>query len=211
MEKEKFKIIDNAVSLDLQELIKKTVLDQALFPWFYYNDGTYGPDIPEEDIPAYKDTISHEDIMDTPQFTHTFFLHSKDNSPHHQKLIVPLLKELGLSAEHLTRAKANLLIQQNGFTENHFNTPHTDWNIDHTVLIYYVLDSDGDTILFNENIRDNFTPSTVSIYRRVKPKQGRVLLFDGSIFHSSCNPIKSKERVVFNINLAYDYRKHFSN
>lgn len=208
MEKKEFKIIDNAISVTLQEFIKDSVLR---LPWFYYSDGTYGQDIQEDEMPEYSKTIKHKNIMDTSQFTHTFFMHDQVNSPFYSQLITPILKELSLEDKLVTRAKANLLTQQKDFTEENFNTPHTDWNIDHTVLIYYVQDSDGDTILFNENIKENLTPNTVSIYRRIKPKQGRVLLFDGTQFHSSCNPIKSKERILFNINLAYDYRKHFSN
>ena len=50
---------------------------------------------------------------------------------------------------------------------------HTDPNIEHTVMIYYVNDADGDTILFNDH---------GDIMKRVI-KKGRVLMFDGSILH----------------------------
>ena len=39
---------------------------------------------------------------------------------------------------------------------------HTDPNIEHTVMIYYVNDADGDTILFNDH---------GDIMKRVTPKK----------------------------------------
>lgn len=53
--------------------------------------------------------------------------------------------------------------------------PHTDFPFDHTVVLYYVNDADGATVLYNKD---------GSINRRVEPKRGRVLMFDGNILHS---------------------------
>lgn len=53
--------------------------------------------------------------------------------------------------------------------------PHTDFPFDHTVVLYYVNDADGATVLYNKDR---------SIYKKVEPKRGRVLMFDGNILHS---------------------------
>ena len=56
-------------------------------------------------------------------------------------------------------------------------------------LLYYVNDSDGDTIFFDKNIR---------MIKRVNPKKNRAILFDSNILHAGSNPIKSKKRIVIN-------------
>jgi len=55
-----------------------------------------------------------------------------------------------------------------------------------------VIDSDGDTLFFNKE---------GDIINRVSPKKGRCVIFDGDILHASQNPIKSKDRIVINIDL----------
>ena len=65
--------------------------------------------------------------------------------------------------------------------------PHTDLNIEHTVMIYYVNDADGDTILFNDQ---------GDIMKSVTPKKGRVLVFDGSILHGGGIPKKGPRCIV---------------
>jgi hypothetical protein len=176
-----YEIFDNAVSKQLQEQIKKVILDSSNFAWFYS----------DEDTPGYETTIKDNNIKTTIQFAHNFYTHDNIKSPYYYQIIKPLLKELSLEKK-IIRAKANLLLQQIGFTKDNFNKPHTDFNVKHKVLIYYVLDSDGDTILFNNN----------KIHKRITPKQGRILMFDGSVLHASCNPIETKKRIVLNIDLA---------
>ena len=56
-------------------------------------------------------------------------------------------------------------------------------------LIYYVNDSDGDTIFFNDNLKE---------IKRVNPKKGKAVLFDSNILHCGSNPINTLNRVVIN-------------
>ena len=91
---------------------------------------------------------------------------------------------------NVIRAKANLQTQFTNNNEQYHNTPHTDVNVPHKVALYYVNDSDGDTILFNEKLE---------IVRRVKPKKGRIILFNGDILHTSSHPTHSDYRMCINI------------
>jgi len=68
---------------------------------------------------------------------------------------------------------------------------HTDLKKPHLVLIYYVNDSDGDTVLFDND--------TLKEVKRVSPKKGRALLFDGSTKHAGSYPTKNA-RFLININ-----------
>ena len=77
------------------------------------------------------------------------------------------------------------------------DTPHTDIHVDHFVMLYYVCDSDGDTIIYNErceDVNDYFNNMNVvennlfTIQKKVTPKQGRVVLFNGKLYHTAEQP-----------------------
>ena len=74
-------------------------------------------------------------------------------------------------------------------------TPHVDMvnnlgeTIPHLVCLYYVNDSDGDTIFYNKD---------GSIRKKQSPKKGTIVFFDGSIKHSAGIPTIN-ERIVINI------------
>ena len=54
------------------------------------------------------------------------------------------------------------------------------------------MDSDGDTIIYNETVKsENYT-----IKEKVTPKQGRVVLFDGSLYHTAEQPINNVRCIV---------------
>jgi hypothetical protein len=86
---------------------------------------------------------------------------------------------------------------------------HVDMGGDHIVIIYYINDSDGDTILFTnkkgnsaENIKDNFNSINTDdfeLLKRVSPKKGRVLIFNGNLYHYGEYP-KKGNRFVINYN-----------
>lgn len=71
-------------------------------------------------------------------------------------------------------------------------SPHTDLKFPHYGLIYYVTDSDGDTIFYNDQKEE---------IKRVSPKKGRILFFDGRIKHSGSNCTKNM-RIIFNYNFT---------
>ena len=68
--------------------------------------------------------------------------------------------------------------------------PHVDIYLPHWVFLYYVNDSEGDTVFYNDSGDE---------IKRVSPKKGRVAFFNGEIYHSATKP-KSQSRAVININ-----------
>ena len=70
--------------------------------------------------------------------------------------------------------------------------PHIDDECGHWVILYYVNDSDGDTIFFDDNKNE---------IKRITPKKGRIVFFDGSIWHSSSSP-QTIHRAVINFNFT---------
>jgi hypothetical protein len=86
---------------------------------------------------------------------------------------------------------------------------HIDMGGNHIVIIYYINDSDGDTVLFTnkngnsaESIKDNFNSINIDnfkLLKRVSPKKGRVLIFNGNLYHYGEYPNEGN-RFVINYN-----------
>ena len=88
------------------------------------------------------------------------------------------------------RIKSNLCFNVSGYKKTNYQPIHLDKpSKGYMSLLYYVNDSDGDTIFFDKNIK---------MTKRVNPKKNRAILFDSNILHSGSNPIKSKKRIVIN-------------
>lgn len=98
----------------------------------------------------------------------------------------------------LIRAKANLQHQVTGNKKEYHNTPHIDEpSMKHWVCIYYVNDSDGDTLFFDNEKDCNITDS-------ISPKKGRFLFFKGNKLHTGKHPIDTNVRIVINMDFHYD-------
>ena len=69
--------------------------------------------------------------------------------------------------------------------------PHVDLNVPHQVCLYYVNDSDGDTIIYD---------STGKTIRKISPKKGRMIFFNGNLKHSASTPTQN-HRAVINYNV----------
>jgi hypothetical protein len=86
------------------------------------------------------------------------------------------------------------------------NGVHVDLPADlpHIAAVYYVNNSDGDTIIYDQTIND--TPGgsqdvQLTEHMRVKPKRGRIVLFDGSRYHCSSQPTVNY-RCIINFDLV---------
>ena len=84
------------------------------------------------------------------------------------------------------------------------DAPHVDADIDHLVVLYYVNDSDGDTVIY-ENKFEGYDKvprfSELKEKQRVTPKAGRVVIFNGKHWHTSCQP-EHNVRCVINYNIV---------
>jgi hypothetical protein len=138
--------------------------------------------------------------VDTPQMIHNFFnpRYAADNAAL-DGLILPLKFKLESELKQrfdIVRIKANLLFRDNT-NYNNMGMPHSDSNTPGCLsMVYYVNDSDGDTVIFNEF--DQGDVAELSVAKRVTPKQGRVVVFDSNRVHCSTNPISSQTRCVVN-------------
>jgi hypothetical protein len=117
-------------------------------------------------------------------------------------------EKAGLNVKKILRMKINKQIPLHGFSENNCNGIHTDTEIQHKTLIYYINDSDGDTIIMNERFepKHNIPGSDIhtTVAARVTPQQGRIVCFDGLRYHAPSNPMNFKTRYLLNINFVVE-------
>ena len=185
-------IDDNFVPLEIQNKLEFNILnDEQDFPWYYSSTTvhkTYDGYNPKNHTTTEKE-----------HFTHAFINDGENNSDkkHYVKDLVNLLPP----KDELYRVKANLMLQDKGGNPDLYNTPHYDYmwekdgeryQKDFYVGLYYVLDSDGDTFLFDENDK---------IMARVPPKKGRILFMRGDVLHASRHPINYEKRLVINMDI----------
>lgn len=170
-----YKIHDDLLDAKTCDQIEMVLFGQH-FPWSYHANTNY------------TDTTTHDD--DVPQFNHGFM---RDGQSYSNLTSIPLeiAKQFNLTFADLYRAKANLV----GWEKQAFTQPfHTDDDHPHFVILYYVNDSDGDTLLQ--------LPAGEVV--NVSPKKGRTLTFYGNLKHAPMSPVENRYRAVININVKGD-------
>jgi len=116
-------------------------------------------------------------------------------------LLLPMLeqafKKFEINPEQLYRIKAGLFVkhQASSFELLH-HEPHVDDYSPHFTMLYYVMDSDGPTYIFDDN---------KNIIDKIEPKIGRAVLMSGDTYHASSPPRKSSKRIVLNVNFGDKY------
>jgi len=185
----KILIFDDVIDLEYQNIIKEILLGDRQykgydFPWYLTHDITK---------PAKADSQLR------PAFFHGYVDYPSELSSVFHDVFIRLIQN---SCAKIDRKNVDVL-QGRSFCQLPISsdkisvdTPHIDIKEDHFVMLYYVCDSDGDTIIYNEQIKSE----TYTLQRRVTPKQGRVVLFDGSYYHTAEQPLNNI-RCVVNYNL----------
>ena len=189
-------VIDNFIDLNYQEKIKGILMGQdehndSLFPWYYIDDVTA----------AYE-----EGNQGRPGLSHVYVDLDDDNSSEiisdFHDLFLPLLKHacytLNIPQASVLQGRSFLQFPLN-LESTDDDTPHIDLDEGerHIVVLYYVVTSDGDTVIYNERTESD----TYTVKQRVTPKQGRVVIFDGGLYHTAQQALKNI-RCIVNYNLA---------
>ena len=189
-----FEICENILPSKYADRIERELLSTS-FNW-NFNKNTADPN--------YK--FSNKNILDTEQFTFKFYDADMFNPVSDKKFdfIIPMQyifeQKFSIDISHCVRVKANLLLQKVGFNTHNYNTPHVDLVSNEGFralsILYYVNDSDGDTVFFNEYASNN--PVHLTEYKRLTPKKNSAIIFDSDRYHASCNPLKNNYRCVIN-------------
>jgi len=189
-------VIDDFIDFKYQKDIRNVLMGEYQykkedFPWFYIEDVTASGDIDSQ----HRRALAHEYV----DYVEGKKVGKKLSIFHH--LFLPMLKKVCRTMDikniNVLQGRSFLQFPLN-LKDRSVDTPHIDiYDKEHLVALYYVCDSDGDTIIYNE--REEL--GTYTIKQKVTPKQGRMVLFDGSLYHTAEQPLNNV-RCVVNYNLG---------
>lgn len=171
-------VIDDFIPKRLQDDIE-SLLHDGYFP--YYFDA--------------KTNFYNKNGFDVSQFIHNFY---KDgNTSQWWECVKPLFhfleQKIKIYPYEIERAKANLQLP---YPVKQHHPLHFDSDAENAYsLLYYVNDSDGDTVFSVNNSLEH-----------ISPKKGRAIFFKSSILHAGSSPNTSDTRVVLNFVAHFDLR-----
>jgi len=186
-------ILDNLIDEETQNQIEDAMFD---CDWKFKMDNT-SEYAPETMGLKYRKFLSPFEYAISP----SIYANLQFN-PKLLKLSTLLIKKtsehINFSIEKIIRSISGIQGVQVIRKKNVICEPHINQKDPHLVLLYYVNNSDGETILYDkivDDFQDNeiFEPDLseryqFNIVKKVMPKQGRILLFDGRTYHSASSP-----------------------
>lgn len=177
MSLDKIKIVRNCVSQQFVDFVAKELTSTNL-QW------TYTPNVTSNEIQEVKPGFQNSPFIDSNIYNTAYWF------------LYPLLLETAnknnFFVERLLRIRIGAYVNRN---TKAFNNIHVDSKEPHIVALYYPSDSDGETIFF-----DSIDGKKEIL--RVAPERGKIVFFDGSIPHSSSNPVEHDIRITVNYNFA---------
>jgi len=180
--------VENVVGKSQFDAMQETILSNR-FAWYFLPDTTYGSGVSTD---SSKHGFRHQLIF------------NNENKSGMSDLFVPLAwiasDCLGKKCLSVYSMHANLMENYNKELEP---LPHIDRDTcDKDALancwtaIFYINDSSGDTLFFNDTANE-------IIYRH-KPMENTMIIFPSGTFHSASLPSTNPFRCVINININVD-------
>lgn len=195
-----FIVIDNVISASFQNEVEVYMHEKQ--PWWFQSDITFSDqhlkDLEQEGISVER----------RPGWGSMIFDPDKSYGSHNH-LVTPIL----YNAVDISKLKLNRITLIRGFMSAPFyksgqvDKPHVDRPDLHYVCLYYVNDSDGDTVIYKKmsdgryenSLQMDIDPTSLDVLTSISPKKGRCVLFDGRHYHASTRPT-SNIRTVINFN-----------
>ena len=144
-------------------------------------------------------------------FSHELFDAGKPVSQFHEFLSPMFLQAGGETyVKVLLRARGDMTVISG---EQVTYEPHIDMpkHEEHVNMIFYIEDSDGDTIIYKEKFfpqeGQHVVPQqskTLTEEQRISPKANRLVIFSGEHWHTGQSPKEHNRRVILNLNFAKD-------
>ena len=180
------KVYDDIISPELQEALKDNLFDNST-NWNYLSDITKYPNKDQKRIGFLHEMVFNGEVL-SPLTFHVFSIVTN--------ALVRYKKEL----DKIINIRSFLQLPLNIDTSE-VDTPHIDLHSPHLAIVYYVVDSDGDTIIYNETEESD----TYTVQQKVTPKQGRVVVFDGRFYHTAEQPTDNKRCIInFDVGILND-------
>ena len=184
-------VFDDIVNLETQNHIKDLMLNKAM--WSFVSDIT-NPQLNDQQRPGFAHWFVKDEIV-------TSDLHNE---------VLPILqnslKKLDVHGDRrYLQGRSFLQLPLNINNREKLDVPHVDIaDFKHLVILYYVTDADGETVIYdNQFVENEKIPNFEDLKekQRVMPKQGRVVCFDGFYWHTSQQPSKGT-RCIINYNVV---------
>ena len=168
-------VFDDVINFTYQAKIKELLMGEGTFnnldfPWYFSLDISNGE--------------SYEDQGGRCAFIHDFANENGIVSKFHPfflKLIQNSCKKINLKKIEIFQGLTifELPTSKKDFIDDPYNSPKNCLS-----MIYFVSDSDGDVIIYNEKEKcESYT-----IKKKISPKQGRVIILDGQLYRVDEEP-----------------------
>ena len=178
-------IIDNVVDTGTQNLIENCLLNKDT-QWKFSRFSAYRkeifPDVTDEQRRAI--TAFNHLVFDGQQF-------HNGNADLYKTVVDKAAERLNFQIKAITNIRSNLQLPVKQILPN--GIPHVDKHDPepYLVCVYYVNNSDGDTVIYKDNTFEEFITVT--------PKKGRCVVFDGNLYHKAGMPTEDI-RCILNYN-----------
>lgn len=185
-------VIDDIIPVDLQDKFHDDLMN---YPgWRFIKDMSYN--VNNSQFPSYGFNMmfKHPEIGVVSNFYESISV----------PIINALIEKQNLQIEDIYYNRAFLQLPLADMFIKEHNGVHLDIPQDHYACVYYLNDSDGDTIIYEQNKHDTAGGSNnvkLVEHARVTPKKGRLVMFDGARYHCSSQPKKSY-RCIINFDLV---------
>jgi hypothetical protein len=179
-------VLDNAISKELQDFIEDNLTKSYFgFPWLFVDNIT-SPTIP--------DKLKH---IGSIGFAHPMMQDDRVIS-NKLEIVYPIVEEITnhLQIEFKTLSNARAFMHVPHQPKNReYDFVHIDMIHPHTVILYYV------NRKYKENDDfDEINLIKLPVRKKVTPKKGRAVIFDGMMYHAS-SPPSDKIRCIVNFGL----------
>ena len=186
-----YEVFDNLLSEQEENKIESSAVTN--FIWGYIPNITLGNNNEYQRVNKFLTPEQYDRDTDWVGFASDILKSSNPNI--FNSLINKSCDQIGYKCKGIYRGQAFLQIPQRSKPAS--SRVHLNRYVEHLVLLYYVNDCDGDTVLFGDGDEEKV---------RISPKRGKVLLFDGSIRHCASSP-SNAHRCVITFDLFGEFTK----
>ena len=189
-------ILDDFIEEELQNQIEDAMFDCF---WTYSSDNSLGSKTLEM---KNREFLSPLDFDISPFFCAN--MQSQLNNNTYKKIISVIEKgcnKIKFNIEKIERCYS--AIHALIINKSKKDTIHTNRDIPHLVMLYYVNNCDGDTILYDKTLEDipfeiDYPDEycNLNITHKISPKKGRILFFDGRTYHAPSSPTTGMRCII---------------